>query len=174
LELRDCINNRQSIRSFDPDKDIPQEKIEEILEVAIRAPSAANLQPWSFIITGNIEIKNKLAEASGGQKFIVDAPWLITILAHPQVSSRRFKERGEELYCIQDTAALIQNILLLITEEGLASCWIGAFNEKRVAEILDIDKTARPVAILPVGYPINKPPYKDRKPLKEIIKWFDR
>ena len=64
-----------------------------------------------------------------------------------------YGRRGTELYCLQDTAAAVEHILLLATDYGLGTCWIGAFNESEVAKILNVPPHIRPVAIIPIGYP---------------------
>ena len=83
-------------------------------------------------------------------------------------SEQRYQERGRALYCIQDTAAAIQNILLCAKEAGLGTCWIGAFNETNCAEVLNLNDNLRPVAIIPVGYPANEPPAPRRRPIDEV------
>jgi nitroreductase len=106
----------------------------------------------------------RLAEAAYGQYFIAEAPVVIVVCTNIRKSSSRYGVRGETLYSIQDAAAATQNILLSIHALGLGACWIGAFSEEKVSLIFNIPKYVRPVAILPIGYPKEKPspPYKRR------------
>ena len=65
--------------------------------------------------------------------------------------------RGKSLFCLQDTAAAIQNILLTAYSLGLGSCWIGAFKEDEIRQIINAPKEMRPVALIPIGYPNEAP-----------------
>ncbi len=85
---------------------------------------------------------------------------------------RFYRERGIELYAIQDSAAATQNMLLRAYSLGLATCWVGAFDEREVAKILDLPKKIRPVAIVCVGYPAEKEE-TPRKPLKDVVKFYE-
>ena len=80
-----------------------------------------------------------------------------------------FGSRGEHLYCIQDTAAAIQNLLLAVVALGLGACWVGAFEENRVREVLNIPKELRPIAIIPVGWRAEKPRLRSKRPLHDIV-----
>jgi nitroreductase len=77
--------------------------------------------------------------------------------------------RGKTLYCIQDTAAATQNILLTAYSLGLGTCWIGAFNEDEAKRALNAPEGIRPVAIIPVGYPDETPSHRGIRPLSQII-----
>ncbi len=74
----------------------------------------------------------------------------------------RYGERGKELYCIQDTAFSVQNMLLAAHDQGLGTCWVGAFKEELVKEILSLPDYLRPVVLIPVGYPAKIPKAPDR------------
>jgi len=77
--------------------------------------------------------------------------------------------RGKTLYCLQDTAAAIQNILLTAHSLGLGSCWIGAFKEEEIKIVIGAPKEMRPIALVPIGYPNESPPARSRRPLSEIM-----
>lgn len=154
MELKDTIQKRHSIRKFS-DKKIPASLINEIIELAHLAPSAGNLQSPEFIIIDDLLQKIKLAKVSLNQMFIAEAPLNIVVCANLKRISA-YGIRGQELYCIQDTAAAVEHILLLAVDNGLGACWIGAFNEFEVSKILELPQHIRPVAIVPIGYPIGK------------------
>jgi len=90
--------------------------------------------------------------AAYGQKFIAEAPVAIVISSDLDKITSVYGQRGRELYSIQDTAAAAQNMLLAITDLGLASCWVGAFDEEQVSGVLNLPSNIRPLVILPVGY----------------------
>ena len=150
MELKDTIKKRHSIRSFS-DKKVPLDLIHEMIEFANLAPSAGNLQARDFIIIDNHDIKEKLCAAALNQEFIVEAPVNIVVCANlKRIFS--YGNRGRELYCIQDASAAVEHILLLAVDNGLDACWVGAFDENNVSEILNLPVHVRPVAIIPIGY----------------------
>jgi nitroreductase len=110
-----------------------------------------------------------LSEAALNQTFIQRASVVFVVCANENRSSRGYGKRGKNLYSIQDTAASTQNILLTAYELGLATCWIGAFNEKDVAKAVNAPKNLKPVAIIPVGYPAEKREAPHRRPASEIV-----
>jgi len=141
------------------------------LEAARWAPSAGNLQPWKFHIVLNPDIRKELAMAAHGQEFLLQAPAVIAVCALPEQSAKTYGERGRSLYCLQDTAAAVQNILLQAAMLGLASCWVGAFKETAVARALHLKEGEKPVALIPVGYPAGPMPQdRARFPMEKIVK----
>ncbi len=163
IDLFKTIYDRRCYRRY-KDAPVEQEKIEALIKVAVQAPSAGNLQPWEFIITKNQDLKQKIMRASRNQSFITQAPVLITVCANCRASEKVYGPRGKELYCLQDTAAAMQNMLLAIHALGLGACWVGEFDEAEVRKILEIPEFVRPVAILTVGYPegdVKKPERDD-------------
>jgi nitroreductase len=166
------IFERVSIRRF-KSKDIDDETIKLILTAANAAPSAGNLQARDFIVIRDSKKKKMIAEAALKQMFIAEAPVVIVVCANYPRSMRVYGERGR-LYAEQDATAAVENILLAVTALGLGAVWVGAFDEHRVAEILDIPEYARPIAIIPVGYPAEKPGRRSRYPIEMLThheKW---
>lgn len=168
MDILEAIKGRRSIRAFTK-QDVLKETVEKLIDAATCAPSAGNIQPWEFVIVRKPEIKRKLAEAALGQSFIEEAPVVIVVCANENRSSRGYGVRGKTLYCIQDTAAATQNILLTAHSLGLGTCWVGAFREEKVAEILRTPAGVRPVAIIPVGFPAETPSPRSKRPIKEIV-----
>jgi len=168
----DCLTailTRKSIRRFRKD-DVSDEIVMKLIEAGNAAPSAGNLQARDFIVVRDEETKLKLAVASVRQMFIAEAPVLIVVVANYPRSMRVYGDRGR-IYAEQDAAAAVQNILLAAHAMGLASVWIGAYDDEKVSEILNIPSYARPAAILPVGYPAEDPRPRRRYPLEEITHW---
>jgi nitroreductase len=143
-------------------------ELEHILEAAVWAPSAGNLQPWRLIVVTSDELKERLAGAAH-QEFVAEAPVVIVVCAVPGESTRRYGERGRSLYCLQDTAAATENILLAAAELGLGSCWVGAFEEPAAAAVLELPSAWRPVALVPVGHPLEAPAERERRPRREVV-----
>jgi len=168
VDIFEIFKLRRSIRAF-TEEDVSDEQIEKILEAARWAPSAGNIQPWEFIVVRRPDIKRDLARAALNQTFIEEAPVVIVACADEIRSGRIYGNRGVNLYCIQDTAAAIENMLLAACALGLGACWVGAFDEEAARKILRIPRGVRPVAMIPVGYPAEKPSPPRKRPLKEIV-----
>jgi len=168
MDVSDAIKGRRSIRAF-KNQDVPAEIVEKLIDAARCAPSAGNIQPWEFIIVRKPEIKRRLAEAALSQTFIEEAPIVIVVCANEDRSSLGYGMRGKTLYCIQDTAAAIQNIHLSAYSIGLGTCWVGAFREEEARKILKIPHGVRPVAIVPVGYRAESPPPRGRRSMSEVV-----
>ena len=167
MELLEAIKGRRSVRAFKP-QDVPDEIVEQLVDAARHAPSAGNLQPWEFLIVRKPEQKRKLAEAAR-QAFIEEAPVVIVVCADENRAATGYGNRGKTLYCIQDTAAATQNILLTAYSLGLGTCWIGAFSEDEARRALNIPSGIRPVAMIPVGYAAKTPTPRSRRPLSQIM-----
>lgn len=167
-DVFDAIKERRSIRAF-KDEAISKDTVISLVEAACYAPSGGNLQPWKFFIVSQKDKKESLAEAAFGQNFVAEAPIVIVVCALPEVSGARYGDRGRDLFCIQDTAAAVQNILLGADALGLGTCWIGAFDEPEVAKVLDLAPDCRPVAMIPLGYPAREGNLPTRRPVDEVV-----
>ena len=168
LNIFGAIKERRSIRAYTDEK-VSENDIEHLLEAARWARSAGNSQPCEFVIIRDLEIKRKLSDAAQNQTFIQKAPVVLVVCADVTRSSRGYGGRGKKLYSIQDTAATTENILLTAQELGLATCWVGAFREKEVAKAVKAPKNVKPVAIVPVGYPAERPMVPPKRSINEII-----
>jgi nitroreductase len=153
MDFWEVIERRYSLRDFDPSRDVAPEDVEKILRAAIRAPSAGNLQPWFFVVVREEKKKEALARAALDERFIAQAPVVVVVCVDPDRSAVRYGRRGVNLYCLQDTAAATENMLLAAVALGLGGCWVGAFHEEEAARALDLPSHLRPVAIVPLGYP---------------------
>lgn len=167
MDVFEAIKTRRSIRAF-TDKRVTDREVKKLIEAARWAPSAGNIQPWEFIIVRDPKVKHGLCEAAMNQTLIEQASVVIVVCADPARSSKRYGSRGINLYCLQDTAAATQNILLTAHAAGLAACWIGAFNEEAAKKVLGVPDELRPIAIIPVGCPAEKPRARLRRSLGEI------
>jgi len=169
MEVFESIISRHSVRSYEK-KDVPNELIGQLLEAAVRAPSAGNVQPWEFVVVKDIELKRELASVALKQRHVEEAPVVIVVCADPGKSADKYGERGKSLYCIQDTAAAIENMLLVANSLGLGTCWIGAFEEDKVKNILNMPQKLKPVALITIGFPreYEKPTKTSRIPFENV------
>ena len=139
MELEQVITKRHSVRKYQ-DKDVPDELINKIIELAGRAPSAGNLKSYKIFLT-----RQKIIDK-------IDAPMYLIICADPDKSGSRYGDRGKNLYSIQDATILASYIQLLLVDNGLDSVWIGAFNEDKIRKKRGIDSQFKPVVVIAFGY----------------------
>lgn len=168
MKVFEAIKKRRSIRRFDPNKKVTEEQVEKLLEAARWAPSAGNLQSWFFVVVRDQKVKEQLVKAALGQDFIAEAPIVIVSCADLEKSSSRYGNRGTALYAIQDVTIATQNLWLVATEMELGGVWVGALDEDKVSQILDLPSHLRPIAILPIGYPAESSSPPPRRPIEEI------
>jgi nitroreductase len=151
MELTDAIKKRVSIRAY-TNHPVPRDIITDIITQAHLAPSAGNLQARDFIIVDDPKIKERLSRAALDQDSLTQASYDIVVCANTQRIST-YGCRGTSLFMIQDVAAAVEHILLLATDHGLGSCWVGAFDEDQVSTILNLPDHIIPQAIIPIGHP---------------------
>jgi len=166
--ISDIIKKRQSVRSF-LDKEIPEELLNNVLNAGRLAPSAKNSQPWRFLVVKNKELKKKLIPACKNQGFVGEASVVIVGCA----TSPSYKMgNGEYSYSI-DLAIALDHMSLQAADLGLGTCWIGAFYQDKVKEVLDIPEEISVVALMPLGYPKELSKKRERKDFSEIV-CFDK
>jgi len=168
----DLFTARFSCRRFRP-RPVPTATLESLLDAARWAPSAGGLEPWRFVVVRDAVTRRQLAGAALGQVFVAEAPVVVVVCTVAAESARVYGERGRSLYCLQDTSAATQNLLLAATAHGLGACWVGAFDEAGVARALALPAGWRPVAVVPLGEPAAAPPRRTRRPLEDVVRWVD-
>ena len=167
MNVYTAISTRKSVRAFQ-DRDVPEQIITRLLEAVRLAPSASNRQEWRFVVVRSPETRRRLVRAASEQRFVGEAPVVIACCAE---TDGHVMPCGHLCYPI-DVAIAIDHLTLCAAAEGLGTCWIGAFDEGQVKEILGIPPQIRVVALLPVGYPQDPAPVeKTRLPLERIIKY---
>lgn len=165
------VRERHSIRAF-ADRPVAPELLRVILDAANRAPSAGNLQAYEIYAVLNRTRREQLAGAASGQRFVAQAPVALAFLAHPSRSARRYGERGRSLYSLQDATIACAYAQLAATALGLATVWVGAFDDEAVRAVLGAARGLRPVAILSIGYPGETPEVTPRRPLADLVHYI--
>lgn len=168
MDCLEAINERRSVRKY-TNKPVNTEDINFLLNAAQKAPSAGNMQGRDFIVVTSDNLRRELAKSTN-QPFLNQSPVIIVAIANIERSSNKYGKRGE-LYAIQDTSASIMNLMLAATSIGMATCWIGAFDETSVKIICNIpyNDKIRPVALIPVGHPDESPAMPPRMNLDKIV-----
>ncbi len=167
------LKSRKSIRRFKPGKKIPAQAEQLILEAARLAPSAGNKQSWHFFVIKDKALKVAVARSAHGQSFISDAPLLVVTAVDKDRAYGGYGRRGLDLYCLQDTAAAIENMLLAAVTLGIGSCWVGSFDERELELALGLDtRRYRPVAIVPFGYADEEPRPRSRLGADSVVTYL--
>jgi nitroreductase len=173
-ELLDLINKRQSVRGYKNDP-VEKEKIDRCIEAARLAPSACNSQPWKFIIVDNPELKDEIADATTTKMlpvnhFTKQAPvHVVVVMEKPNMTSKLGGLIQDKTYTLIDIGIASIQFCLQATVEGLGTCIIGWFNEKKVKKLLKIPKNKRAMLIITLGYPLSEEiRVKQRKNSEEV------
>ncbi|RLE37933.1 nitroreductase family protein [Candidatus Woesearchaeota archaeon] len=168
MDILGVIKNRRSVRKF-LDVPVSWDLIGLIMEAGKAAPSAGNLQPWKFIACTDESVIKQVATACLQQNWIATAPVVIVVVCDATTTKQHYGVRGEKLYSIQGCAACIENMLLVAHSLGLGACWVGAFEEIMLRNALGIPEEVRPQAVIPIGYPDEKPPEPVEFPLENLV-----
>jgi nitroreductase len=139
MDLVEIINKRRSVRTFS-DQDVSDELLHELICLARRCPSAGAIRGYEAIITR--------------EKIAYNAPVYVVICINPEKYSKRYGDRGRDLYSLQDSAIFGAYLQLLLVNRGLSSVWVGAFRENKIARI--IGTSLKPIAIICIGYKVEE------------------
>ena len=172
------IKKRRSIREYS-DKEIEEDKLEAILESARLAPSASNSQDWFFYVVKNRETRDKIAASMPVlvNQFLRKAPVIIVGCERSlgvvraatgavlKAVGTRDRDWGEV-----DVAIALEHMVLVATELGIGSCWIGLFDGRRISRVLDIPDDQSVVALLALGYTASKSTDESMGGVREITR----
>lgn len=168
MEFFEALKARRSTRQF-TSRPISADEIMRLLDAAISAPNACNMQSWHFYVVTDPAVKAKLAEEEAVAKWATTAPVIFAVCTDANAICQRFGEVGERLFAVQDTAAAIENILLCAADMGLGGCFMGAFDKEKCRSIIGIKDCHKPVALVPVGEPANILPPRPRNPIESAV-----
>ena len=172
MNLDKAIKTRHSIRRFNQIKKPSYSKILNAIEAATLAPAAGNLSTLRYIFVQDKE-KIKSIAVAAQQEFITTVPYVVVVCSDKKALEKFYYDRAEK-YSKEQSGAAIQNYLLKINEQGLASCWIGAFSEKTVKNLLKIPDNVDVIALLPTGYSLDKSaPHHLKKPQLDKVVFYD-
>lgn len=166
MNFIELVKARRSVRAY-ADTPVEDEKIAYILESARNAPSACNFQPWIFVVLRSRESRNSL-ETVYNRRWLMEAPVVIVACCDRNASWKR--SDGKEFGDI-DVAIAVDHLTLAATEQGLGTCWIGAFNSLELKKKLLLPQHVEPIALTPLGYPLHETYTKTRKNSSEILYW---
>jgi len=166
MEFTELIAARYSVRAYTSDS-VEHEKLDQVLEAARLAPTAANRQPFQIIVIRTKDREEELQRIYGREWF-VQPPLVIGICGLPGRAWLRMDSRN---YVDIDVAIVMDHLILAAANAGLGTCWVGAFNPKEAREILDLPDDVEPLAFTPLGYAADQPRTKKRRPLSELVRY---
>jgi nitroreductase len=166
MEFTELIQKRYSVRAYKPDP-VEEEKLNQVLEAMRLAPTAANRQPFQFIVartTGREAEFRRIYD----REWFVQAPLIICACGVP---AQNWVRSDGKNYNDVDVAIAMDHLVLAAADLGLGTCWIAAFNPTAAREMLDLPDGVEPLAFTPLGYPADQPGPKERKPLEELVRY---
>jgi len=168
MNFNELARRRYSVRSYQSTQ-IEKEKLIQIVEAALLAPSAVNFQPWKFVIVTEPALLNSLHECYHRDWFKSAPACIVAIGDHDKGWHRPSDDKD---YTDIDVAIAVDHLMLAATEIGLGTCWICHFNAEKCAEIFNLSSNFEPIALIPIGYPLpGTIPEKKRKPFEQAVLW---
>lgn len=176
----DIMKNRRTIRKY-TEQDIPEELLNELLEVAVRASNTGNMQLYSVVVTRDQSNKEKLAPAHFNQPMITTAPVVLTFCADANRFVKWAEQRKAEagfdnlqtfITSTIDAMLFAQAFCDAAEENGLGICYLGttAYNADKIIEALSLPRLVVPIVTVTVGYPaMPLPEQVERLPLAAVI-----
>lgn len=166
MEFSELINKRYSVRAYRPDP-IQQQDLQQVLEAARLAPTAANRQPFQLIV---IKTQGREADLNRiyDEEWFVEAPLVVCMCALPTDAWAR---KDGKNYADVDATIAMDHLILAAANLGLGTCWIAAFDPAAAREVLRLPDEVEPVAFTPLGYPADQPKTKKRKDVSQLVRY---
>lgn len=164
MEFFDVIKKRTSVRGYTSDA-VESEKLQKVLEAALLAPTACNFQAFKVIVI-KTEGKEEEFKKIYKKNWFAEAPYILGVCVNAKECWVRRDGKG---YGDVDAAIVMDHIILAATDQGLGTCWIGAFDVDAAREILDLEDNLEPIAFTPLGYAKKVTGRSGRKALEELV-----
>ncbi|MFC1769304.1 nitroreductase family protein [Nanoarchaeota archaeon] len=172
MEFNEIFKLRRSVRKFKEDE-VEWGKIVEIIHAGRLSPTAGNVHNVKFIVIREPGQRRKIADTCEGQEWIADAPAIIVVLGEPEKAERMYGARGRFIYTIQNCAAASMSMIYAAQDEGLSSCWVGAFDEEKLRGVMGLPENVFIHVVIPIGYAAEKP-HLPPKPRIEHVVFFEK
>ena len=169
MDFYKLIRERESIRNYDPERPVDKDTLDRILEAGRLAPSAANFQPWRFLLVSSPEMLDKVRPCYGREWF-ADAPHILVVVG--KVDQAWVRKKDDYNFIETDLTIAMDHMILAAEFEGVATCWIGAFDPDMLRKALSLTENEIVYSLTPLGYPkegFTKKMDKKRKPLDEVV-----
>ncbi len=169
MDIDKVLETRRSIREYS-DKKIPWKLLSEVLNAATHSPSSGNLQNFKMVIVTKEDKKKEIATACLKQSWMEDAPTIIAICADYSKIKKFYEETYEEL-SLQNCTIAAYSIMLKATSLGLGTCYVSIFDSAAISRVLKLDDNIKPIIMLTIGYPNEKPEKIRRLPLSSLMNY---
>lgn len=166
MEFSELIQARYSVRAYKPDA-IEPEKLQRVLEAARIAPTAANRQSFQLLVIQTKGREDELLKIYG-RPWFVQAPLIICACGLPK---QNWIRKDGKNYTDVDVAIVMDHLILAAANEGLGTCWIGAFEAEQARAIFNLPAEVEPIALTPLGYPADQLKPKQRKPIEMLVRY---
>lgn len=166
MDFTELIKQRYSVRGYKSDP-VEDEILGKILEAARLAPTAANYQPFQLIVL-QTEGRQEELRRMYDRDWFVQAPLIIVACGEP---SKAWVRHDKINYGVVDVAIIMDHLILEAANQGLGTCWIGAFNAEATRDILGIPENVDPIVMTPLGYPDAPSRPKVRKSIEELVRY---
>ena len=166
MEFSELIEKRYSVRAYKPDP-VEDEKLQQVLQAARLAPTAANRQPFQLIVIHTAGQEAELKRIYGRDWF-VQAPLVLCACGIP---AEGWVRRDDKSYTDVDVAIAMDHLILAAANVGLGTCWIAAFDPDAAREVLGLPDGVEPIAFTPLGYAADEWKPKKRKELPELVRY---
>ena len=167
MDFVELIDRRYSVRSYLPDP-VEEAKLQQVLEAARLAPTAASRQPFRLIVVHTAGKEAELRKVYGAG-WLAQAPLLVCACAMPSQGWKHF-HTGKN-YCDVDVAIVMDHLILAATSLGLGTCWIAAFDHSALRTMLHLPDELEPVVLTPLGYPADHAEPKIRHPMEDLVRY---
>ncbi len=171
MDVLGLMKKRRSVRKYSSKK-ISKEVLYSILEAGRWAPCAGNIQDTRFVVVRDFKKKREIANACLEQEWIDEANALVVVCSESENVKKHYPKKGE-IYSLQNAAAAIENMIITATAYGISSCWVGAFSENELRDILQIPEEVNISAVLTLGYS-ESVPLPTNRPEKNSIMFFEK
>lgn len=168
----ETVRHRHSIRKYRTELPVEQEKLHAILEMACAAPSAGDLQSYHITVITEADKRKQLSEIAENQTFIAEAPVALLFSSDPRRAGKKYGERGESLYAVQDATIAAAYAQLATVAAGLGSTWVGYFDGEQLKKSIGLEAGLEPIAILSIGYPAELPEESPRRHLDQVVTYL--
>ena len=172
MDYFDVIRTRESVRDYNPVKPVDKDILIKIAEAGRIAPSASNKQPWKFVIVSSDNMLEKVRQCYP-KDWYKNAPHILVVIGD---RSKAWVRKADEYNSIETDLTIAMDHMILAAEaEGVATCWIAAFDNELLRNIMKLSDDEVIYSITPLGYPndgYQKKDNKIRKSLNEIVEFI--
>ena len=166
MKFLELAKTRYSVRAYKATP-IEDNSLQEVLEAARIAPTAANRQPFQLIVVSTSGKEEELLR-------IYNKPWFVQapiVICACSIRSESWVRQNGKCYCDVDIAIAMDHLILAATDLGLGTCWVGAFNPEEARKVLKLPDELEPIVFTPLGYPNDTPRKKIRRSIEEIVSY---